>query len=152
TRTAVLTMLRRGGATGRLDAHVVELERENGQSVDDHARRLGVERAVDPQGPEPLQEPVVEPLDGVVAPLVAAIDHPLRLTHPFRAQVVPARYVLLVPEIKIHAMILLNGRPRHPRSGPGRGLVPARCPAGLFSHDRFGVQCLWSHRYLNAEA
>ncbi len=99
---------------------VEELEREDGETVDDEAGRLGVQgRAC--VGGRGFQQGEVELLDEVVAALVQAVDGALGGDDGGVGGVDVAGLVLAVPEVEVGAMLvedeLLKGR-----GGCGRGM------------------------------
>ena len=76
---------------------VVDLEREDGQAVDDQPGRFGVERGVGVLVAGEHEEPLVDAFDEVVPALVDAIDRVLDLGDAVVGDVRAARFVFLVP-------------------------------------------------------
>ena len=105
-----------GMAFGRIEAidllgSVEELERENGEPVDDKPRRLGVQlRAWIRQGvlPQIVEQDGVAKLCTIVSPLVLPVDGTLRADDPMVARFRQARLIFGVPDVEIGKMVRKN--------------------------------------------
>ena len=97
------------GALG-LQAHVMDLEREDGQAVDHRARAFGAEPRSGP-GPDVAQRRehlLVDALDRVVALLVVQVDGALVGRDLGIGNVAPPRQVLLLPQPAVVPVVLLE--------------------------------------------
>ena len=78
--------------------HVVFLECEDGQSIDHHTGRFGIERAAGFLWLQCLYEVSVDLFDEVIAALVVSIDGAFGLLDAFWSEVIAAGDVFFVPE------------------------------------------------------
>ncbi len=98
-----------GGFTLGLLTRVVNLQRKNGQTVNDEARRFRVERGGAILIWNGAKKRLIDFLDEVVALLVQAIDRVLDGGNIFSGRAHVASHVFLVPEIKVGTMLIKNG-------------------------------------------
>lgn len=128
---AFLAVFGRGvGAHGFL-VHVIFLEREDGETVDHHARRFGIAWAAGRRRLERGDDGFVHFFDEIVTLLIEAIDVALRAIDGLEAEVVATGDILFVPELKIAQVILLNEECETFAGRGGRDVVPARGEVGL---------------------
>ena len=80
---------------------VVDLQREDGESIDDEAGSLGVERSFGILRTCELEQELVDLLDEIVALLVEAVDGVLDLGDAGVGDVGRARGVFFVPEVEV---------------------------------------------------
>lgn len=84
---------------------VVDLERKDGEPIDDEAWGFGVERSIGVLGAGELEQELVDLLDEIVALLVEAIDSVLDLGDPGVGDVGAAGGVFFMPEIEVGEML-----------------------------------------------
>ncbi len=78
--------------------HVIFLEREDGQSIDHHAGRFGIEWAAGFAWLQSLHEVFIDLFDEVIAALVVSIDGTFCVANAFGSEVIAASNILFVPE------------------------------------------------------
>ena len=134
-----------GGAAG-LFGGVVELEREDGEAVEDEAGRFGVERRGGVLLAGGVEQGAVDGLDEIVAGLVEGVDGALDGGDAGVGGSGLAGLVLLVPEVEVGAVMgedECRGRLRAGAArwaGPGGVLVPAEGGFVVEAGDLEGVQ------------
>jgi hypothetical protein len=128
---AFFAVLGRGIGAHRFLAHVKFLEREDGETVDHHARRLRISRTTGSRGLKGGDDRLVHFLDDIVSLLVEAIDVALGAVDSLEAEVVAPGDVFLVPELKIAEMIFLHEPHETITFGGGWHVVPAGGESGL---------------------
>ena len=112
-----------------LFARVVDLERQNGEPVDDQAGRLGVQRGLrvgQALGFEPVQQGAVQFFGQVVAALVGPVDAPLHRGQFGVGDAGGAGFVLNVPELEVGAMLAGDRSGANLRQSASHRLL-ARC-------------------------
>ena len=78
--------------------HVIFLEREDGQAIDHHTGRFGIEGAAGFAWLQCLYEVFIDLFDEVIAALVVPIDGAFCLADAFGSEVIAACDILFVPE------------------------------------------------------
>ncbi|MDR8937189.1 hypothetical protein FEP65_04092 [Burkholderia multivorans] len=103
--------------------HVMDLQREDRQPVDDRAGRFAVEPRIRVRGRQRGEQHLVERLDRVVALLVQPIDRALVLDDRAIGHVAAPRFVLVAPQRRIAVVIAMDLPPRGTDVVDGRTAV-----------------------------
>ena len=120
-------------------AHVIFLEGQNGQSIDHHAGRFGIERAAGIAGLQHLHKVSVDLFNKVISSLIVSVNGTFGLTDPFRAKVIAASDVFFVPEREVFKVVLPDQCQQSGFCGCGLCLMPVSGPVGVSSKDFLNV-------------
>ena len=134
-----------GGVTVSLDMGVEDLEREDGEAVEDEAGSLRVQRGSGVLRGKVDEQPLVHLLDEVVASLVEAVDGVLDMGDLGVGGVGDAGLVFFVPQVEVFAVVGGDEGMEVGGSGDGGRLglqrkVPEGVEVGVKTNDRDGFR------------